>query len=194
VSQRERVYPNMLRQYVRFVFSPGRPTRHSRVGFKVRFVFSKRAAPTFSKDSALFSTFILASSAPARWYAQAPACEEPVQFTCPHENLLMHFLPVPLYGDEDSPEARLTVSRQGSAARDLLTGDRGQRPEILGYWKRSAAVGDAVSKSALISRELSLNKPGPGRVNSLEGAPSNDKGCARGNFIAAAPGRPQTDN
>ncbi|HEY6342582.1 MAG TPA: hypothetical protein VIY49_13900, partial [Bryobacteraceae bacterium] len=45
--------------------------------------------------------------------------------------------------------------------------------EILGYWKRSAAVGEAVSKSALITRKLSLNKPGPGRVNSLEGAPSN---------------------
>ena len=63
-----------------------------------------------------------------------------------------------------APEAWLIMSRQESAAGTSSPGIAATASEILGYWKRSAAVGEAVSKSALLTRKLSLKKPGPGRV------------------------------
>ena len=76
----------------------------------------------------------------------------PLTFTCPRSLSYARFLSVPLYGDEDSLEAWLIVGRQESAAGTSSPGIAATVSEILGYWKRSAEVGDAASKSALIAR------------------------------------------
>jgi hypothetical protein len=78
------------------------------------------------------------------------------------------------------------MGRAGKRRGDLPTGDRGHRSEILGYWNRSAKVGDAVSRLALTFPVLRLNEPGPGQGYQPRGSSFELSRLQRRNFMAVA--------
>jgi hypothetical protein len=94
-------------------------------------------------------------------------------FTFPRKVFPSVFYRFPLRGDENPHEACSIMGRQESAA-GISSPGTAVTSQNLGYWiKGLPQWATAVSKSALIPRKLSLNKPGPGRDKNLEGAPSN---------------------
>jgi hypothetical protein len=97
--------------------------------------------------------FILVSSASGR--AKSRAASRPT-FHLPTKSFPKRFLSVPARGDEDSPEACFIMGRQESAAGISSPGTAATVSEILGYWKRSAAVGDGCIEISAHSSEVEL--------------------------------------
>ena len=112
---------------------------------------------------------VILPSAPSR-----AALASPLIHIHPRQNSSARFLPFAPLRRRGFSRSVVHYGQGRKAPRSLLDMDRGHQPEVLGYWiKGLPKWATAVSKSALIPRKLSINKPGPRQGYSLEGAPSN---------------------
>jgi hypothetical protein len=108
------------------------------------------------------SNFIAALPSHPAAGAAAKASAKPTRpvrraaFTFSAKQLLTRFLQLPALGRWTSAEAWLSMSRQESATGISSPGTAATVSEILGYWKRSAAVGDGCIEISAHSSEVEL--------------------------------------